>query len=160
MQLCVLLSSPLKLHDKHLPSLLIVSWVQLFTHVWLSAIPWTAENQAFLSFTISQSLLKWTQMPIESVMLSNHLILCCPFLLLPSVFPSIRVFSSESALPIRWPKYWSFSFSISPSIEYSGLISFWIDWFDLCAVQETFRDLLYQHNLKASVLRCSAFFMV
>ena len=105
----------------------IFAVVQLLSCVQLFAIPWTAENQAFLSLTISQSLLKWIQMPIESVTLSNHLILCCPFLLLPSVFPTIRVFSNESALLIRWPKYWSFSFSISASNEYSELISFRID---------------------------------
>ena len=107
-------------------------------------------------FTISQSLLKLTS--IESVMPSNHLILCCPLFLLPSVFPSIRVFSNESALRIRWPKYWSFS--ISPSNEYSELISFRIDWFYLPAVQGTLKSLLQHHNSKASVLQCSAFFMV
>ena len=116
--------------------------------------PWTAACQAFLSFTISQSLLKL--MSIWSVLPSNHLILCHP-LLLPSIFPSIRVFSKELALHIRWPKYWSFS--ISPSNEYSGLISFRIDWFDLFATKGTLKSLL-QHNLKASVLRCLAFFMV
>ena len=99
-------------------------------------------------------------MSIESVMPSNHLILCHPLLLLPSNFPSIRVFSNESALRIRWPKYWSFSFSISHSNEYSGLISFRIDWFDLLAVQETLKSLLEQHSSKASILQCSAFFMV
>ena len=103
--------------------------------VWLFATPWTAARQASLSFTISQSLLKL--MSIESVMPSNHLILCYPLRLLTSIFPSIRVFSNESGLHIRWPKYWSFSFSISPSNEYSGLISFRIDWFDLFAVQVT-----------------------
>ena len=103
--------------------------VQLLSHVQLFVTPWTAANQGSLSFTISQSLLKL--MSIESVISSNHLILCCPLLFLPSVFPSIRVFSDESTLHIRWPKYWSFSFSISPSNEYSGLISFRIDWFDL-----------------------------
>ena len=118
-------------------------------------IPWTAACQAPLSFTISQSVLKF--MPIDSVMLSNHLILCCPLLLLPSTFPSIRVFSSESALRIRWPKYWSFSFSISPSSDYSGLISFRIDWFELFAVQETLESLLHHHSSKASIFQCSAF---
>ena len=108
-------------------------------------------------FTISQSLLKL--MSIESVMPSNHLILCHPLLLLPSVFPSIRVFSNVSALRIRWPKYWRFSFSISPSNEYSGLISFRIDWFDLLAVQDTLKSLLQHHSSKASILRLSAFFM-
>ena len=99
-------------------------------------------------------------MSIELVMPSNHFILCCPFLILPSIFPSIRVFSNESVLHIRWPKYWSFSFSISPSNEYSGLISFRIDWLDLPAVQGTLKSLLQHHNLKASVLQCSALFMV
>ena len=114
--------------------------IQLLSHIWLIATPWTPACQASLSFTISQSLLKL--MSIESVMPSSHLILCCPLLLLPSIFPSIRVFSNESALCIRWPKYWSFSFSISPSKEYSGFISFRIDWFDLLAVQGTFKSLL------------------
>ena len=120
--------------------------------------PWTAACQASLPFTISQSLLKL--MSIESVMPSNHLIICRPLLLLPSAFPSIRVFSSELALHIRWPKYWSFSFSISPSSDYSGLISFSIDWFDLPAVQGTFKSLLQHHNLKASIFQHSAFFIV
>ena len=120
------------------------------------ATPWTAACQASLSFTIPQSLLKF--MSIESVMSSNHLILCHPLLLLPSVFPSIRVFSNESTLRIRWPKYWSFGFSISPSNEYSGLISFRMDWFDLLAVQRTLQSLLQHQNFKASILRCSAFF--
>ena len=114
--------------------------------------PWTAAHQAPLSFTICQSFLKF--MSIEFVMLSNHLILCRPLLLLPFIFPSIRVFSSESALHIRWPKHWSFSFSISPSNEYSGLISFKIDWFDILAVQETLKSLLQHHSFKASVLQC------
>ena len=109
-------------------------------------------------FTISWSLLKF--MSIESMMPSNHLILCRPLLLLPSIFPSIRVFSNESALHIRWPKYWSFSFSLSPSNEYSGLTFFRINWFDLFAVQGTLRSLLQQHSSKASILWCSAFFMV
>ena len=121
-----------------------------------SMIPWTAAHQSSLSFTISQSLLKF--MSIESVMPSNHLILCYPLLLLPSVFPSIRVFSNESALFIRWPKYWSFS--ISPLNEYPGLISFRIDWFDLLAVQGTLKSLLQHHSSKASILQHSAFFMV
>ena len=99
-------------------------------------------------------------MSVESVMPSNHLIPCCSFLLLPSIFPSIRVFSNELTLPIRWPKYWSFSFSISPSNEYSGLISFKIDWYDLLAVQETLKSLLQHHRSRASVLWCSTFFMV
>ena len=118
--------------------------------------PWTAPQQASLFFTISRSLLKL--MSIESVMPSNHLILCRPLLLLPSVFPSMRAFSTELALCIKWPKYWSFS--ISPSNEYSGLISFRIDWFDLLAVQGTLKSLLQHHSLKASFLCCSAFFMV
>ena len=113
-------------------------------------------HQVPLSSTISWSLLKL--MSIEWLMLSNHLILCHP-LLLSSVFPSIRVFSNESALHSRWPKYWSFSFSISPSNEYSGLISFRIDWFDLLAIQGTLKSLLQHHSSKASVLQCSAFFM-
>ena len=120
--------------------------------------PWTAAHQAPLSSTISQSLLKF--MSIESVMPSNHFILCCPLLLPPSIFPSIRVFSNELVLRIRWPKYWSFSFSISPSNEYSGLISFRMDWFVLLAVQGTLKSLLQHHSSKASVLWCSAFFMV
>ena len=123
-----------------------------------SATPWTAAHQAFLSFTSSRSLLKL--MSIESVMPSNHLILCHPLLLPPSMFPSIRVFSSESVLRIRWPRYWSFSFSISPSNEHSGLISFMMDWLDLPAVQGTLKSLLQHHSLKASVLQCSGFFLV
>ena len=123
-----------------------------------SAIPWTAACKAPLSFTIFQSLLKL--MPIESVMPSNHLILCHPLLLLPSIFPSIRVFSNESAVCIRWPKYWRFSFSINPSNEYSGLISFWIEWLDLLAAQGTLKSLLQPHSSKAGILRHSAFFMV
>ena len=115
----------------------------------------TAACQASLSITNSQSLPKL--MSIKSVMPSNHLILCRPFLHLPSMFPSIRVFSSESALHIRWPKYWSFGFSISPSNEYSGLIFFRIDWFDLLPVQGTLNSLLQRHSSKAMILRCSAF---
>ena len=124
--------------------------VQLLSRVQLFATPCTMARQASLSFAVSWSLLKF--MSLESVMLSNHFLLCCPLLLLPSVFPSIRVFSSESTLYIRWPKCWSFNFSISPSSEYSGLISFNIDWFDLLAVQGTLKSLLQHHNLKASVL--------
>ena len=123
-----------------------------------SATPWTAAHQASLCITNSQSLLKLIS--IELVMPSNHLILCRPFLLLPSIFPSIRVFSNKSVLHIRWPKYWHFSFSISPSNEYSGLISFRIDLFDLLAVQGTLKSLLQHHSSKASVLQCSAFFIV
>ena len=115
-------------------------------------------HQASLSITNSQSLLKF--MSIESVMPFNHLILCCPTLLLPSIFSSIRVFSNESFLHIRWPKYWYFSFSISPSNEYSGLISFGVDWFDLLAVQGTLKSLLQHHSSKASILWHLAFFMV
>ena len=123
-----------------------------------SVTPWTAAHQASLSFTNSRSLLKL--MSIASVMPSNHRILCHPLLLLPSVFPSIRVFSNESVLHIRWPKYWSFSFSISPSNEYSGLISLKIDWLDLLAVQGTFKSLFQYRSVKASILQHSAFFIV
>ena len=134
------------------------SSVQSLSCVRLFATPWTAAHQASLSITNSRSLLKL--MSIESVIPSNHLILPCPLLLLPSIFPSIRVFSNESVLRIRWPQYWSFSFSISPSNEYSGLISFRIDWLDLFAVQGTLKSLLQHHSSKASILQCSAFFMV
>ena len=122
------------------------------------ATPWTAACQASLSITNSRTLLKL--MSIELVMLSNYLILCRPLLLLPSIFPSIRVFSSESVLCIRWPKYWSFSFSVSPSNEHPGLISFRIDWLDLLAVQGTHKSLLQHHSSKASILWRSAFFIV
>ena len=118
--------------------------------------PWSAAHQVSQSFTISQSLLKF--MSIKSVMPSKHLILCCPLLLLPSIFPSIKVFSNESALRIRWPKYWSFI--IRSSNEYTGLMSFRIDWFDLLTIQGTLKSLLQHHSLKASILRCSAYFMV
>ena len=127
------------------------------TQVQLFVTPWTTARQASLSITNSWSLLRL--MSIESVMPSNYLILCCPFLLLPSIFFSIRVFSSESVLRIRWPKFWSFSFSISPSSEYSGLISFRMDWLDLLAVQGTLKSLQH-HSSKASILRCLAFFIV
>ena len=120
--------------------------------------PWTAARQASLSITNSWSPPK--PMFIESVMPSNHLILCCPLLLLPSIFPSFRVFSTESALHIRWPKDWSFSFSISPSNEYPGLISFGMDWLDLLAIQGTLKSLIQHHSSKASILWCSAFFIV
>ena len=120
--------------------------------------PWTAAHQASLSITNSQSLLKL--MFIESVMPSNHLILCCPLLLLPSIFPSIRIFSNESTLHMRWPKYWSFSFSISPCNEHPGLISFRMNWLDLLEVQETLKSLLQHHSSKASILQLSAFFTV
>ena len=133
------------------------SSVQSLSHVRLFATPWTAACQASLSITNSWSLLKLTS--IELVMPSSHHILCRP-LLLPSIFPSIRVFSNESVLHIRWPKYWSFSLSISPSSEYSGLISFRMDWLDLLAVQWTLKSLLQHHSSKASILQQSAFFMV
>ena len=136
----------------------VVVVVQSVSHVQLFVTPWTAACQASLSFTISQSLFKL--MSTESVMPSKHVILCHPLLLLPSTFPSIRVFSNESSLHIRWPKYWSVSFSIRPSNAYSGLISFRIDGFDLLAVQRTLRSLLQHHSSKASILQgCSAFFM-
>ena len=122
------------------------------------ATQWTAARHASLSTTNSQSLPKLTS--IELVMPSNHLILCRPLLLLPSIFPSIRVVSNESLLHIRWPKCWSFSFSISPSNEYSGLISFRMDWLDLLAVQATLKSLLQHHSSKASILQCSVFFIV
>ena len=127
--------------------------VQSLSHVWLFVTPQTAARQASLFSAISQSLLKF--MSIESVMPSNHLILCRPLLLLPSVFPSIRVFSRESVLHIRYPNYWSFSFSISPSNEYSGLISFRMHWLDLLAVQRTLKSLLQHHSSKASILQLS-----
>ena len=130
--------------------------VQALSCVQLFATPWTAARQASLSFTISWNLLRL--MSIESVMPSNHLILCCPLLLMPSVLPSIRLFSNESALHIRWPKYWNFS--IRTSNEYSGLISFRTDWFNLLAIPGTLKSLLQHHNSKASILRHSAFFMV
>ena len=136
---------------------LTLSSVQSLSRVWLLATPWTAARQASLSITNSRSLLKL--MSVELVMPSNHLILCRPLLLLPSIFPSIRVFSSESVLRIRWPEYWSFSFSISSASEYSGLISFRIDWFDL-AVQGTLKSLLQHRSSKASILWRSAFFTV
>ena len=132
--------------------------VQLLSRVQLFVTSWTAAHQASWSVTNSQSLLKL--MSIESVMPFNHLILCCPLLFPPSIFPSIRVFFSESVLCIRWPKYWSFSFSISPSNVYSRLISFRMDWLDLLAVQGTFKSLLLHHSSKPSILQCSAFFMV
>ena len=151
-------------------SLLAVLEFMLFLYVELSSVqfsrsvvsdsetPWTVAHQASLSIINSWSLLK--HMSIALVMQSNHLILCHPLLLLPPIFPSIRVFSNESVLRIRWPKYWSFSFSISPSSEYSGLISFRMDWLDLPAVQGTLKNLLQYHSSKASILQCSAFFIV
>ena len=140
------------------PPPLQFSSVQSLSHVQHFATPWTVAHQASLSITNSQSLPKL--MSITSVMPSNHLILCRPLLLLPSIFPSIRVFPNESVLPIRWPKYWSFSFSISPSNEYSGLISFRMDWLNLLAVQGTLKSLLQHHSSKASILQHSAFIIV
>ena len=135
-----------------------ISSVQLLSRVQLCATPWTTAFQASLSITNSQS---WPKlMSNESVMPSNHLILCCPFFLLPSIFPNIRVFSNESALHTRWPKYWSFSFNISPSSEHPGLISLRMDWLDLFAVQGTLKSLLQHHSSKASILLHSAFFTV
>ena len=131
---------------------------QLLSHCLTLCDPTDCSTPVSLSFTISRSLLKLIS--IESVMPSNHLIFCCPLFFLPSVFPSIGVFSNDSVLHIRWPKYWSFSFSISPSNKYSGLISFRIDWFDLLAVQGTVKSLLQHHSSKASILQCSAFFIV
>ena len=134
------------------------SSVQLLSHVRLFVTSWIASRQASLSITNSRSLLKF--MSIESVMPSSHLILCRPLLLLPSIAPSIRVFSNESTLCMRWPKYWSFSFSISPYNEHPGLISFRMDWLDLLAVQGTLKSLLQHHSSKASIIWCSAFFTV
>ena len=136
----------------------LVVVVQSLNHVRLFATPWTAARWAFLSFTISQSLLKF--MSIELVMPSNHFILCCPLLLLLSIFPIIMVSSNELALCIRWPKYWSFRFSISPFNEYSRLNSFRMDQFDLLTVQGTVKSLLQDHSSKVSILPCSSFFMV
>ena len=135
-----------------------ISSVQSLSHVQLFATPWTVACQASLSITNSQSLLKF--MSIELVMPSNHLNFCHPLLLPPSIFPSIRIFSNESVLCIRWPKYWSFKFSISPSNEHSGLISFRMDWFDILAVQQPLKNLLQHHKSKASILQHSALFMV
>ena len=144
---------------KRIPWQLVHSFssVQSLSHVLLPATPWTAARLASLSLTNSGSLLKL--MSIESVMPSKHLILCRPLLFPPSIFPSIRVFSNESVLPIRWPKYWHFSFSICPSNEYSGLISFRTDWLDLLALQGTLKSLLQHHTSKASILQHSAFFI-
>ena len=134
------------------------SSVHSLTHVQLFATPWTAAHQASLSITNSWSFLKLIS--IKSVMPSNHLILCHPLLFLTSIFPSIRVYLNELVLPIRWPKYWSFGFSISTSNEYSGLVSFRMDWLGLPAVQRTLKSLLQHHSSKASILLCSAFFTV
>ena len=141
-----------KLHKVHFSSVQSLIRVQLF------GTPWTTAFQPSLSITNSQTLPK--PMSIESVMPSNHLILYGPLLLLPSIFPSIRVFSNESALHIRWPKYWSFSFNISPSNEHPGLISFRMDWLDFLAVQRTLKSLLQHHSSKASILQQSAFFTI
>ena len=137
------------IYRRYLVKIIVI--VQSLSHVGFFATPWTAARQASLSFTISQSLLRL--LSIESVMASHHLILCPPPLLVPSIPPSIRVFSSESVLHIRWPKYWSFSFSISPSNGYSGLISFRIDWFDLLAIHGTLKSLLRHQSSKASLIR-------
>ena len=147
--------------EKHLNRKSLVyqfSSIQLLSRVWLFATPWTAAHQASLSITSSRRLGKL--MSIELVMPSNHLIFCHPLLLLPSVFTSIRVCSNESALRIRWPKYWSFSFNISPSNEHSGLISFRMEWLDLLAIQGTLKSLPQYHSSKASILQHSAFFTV
>ena len=135
-----------------------ISSVQLLSHVWLFATPWASAHQASLSITNSRSPPRLIS--IESVMPSNHLIFCHPLLLPPSIFPSIKVFSDESVLHIRWPKYWSFNFSINPSNEYLGLISFRMDWLDLLTVQGTLKSLLQHHRSKAPILPCSAFLMV
>ena len=137
---------------------ILIFVVQLPSHVWLFLTPWTAARQASLFLTISWSLPKF--MSFESMMPSNHLILCCPLLLLPSIFPSLRVFSNELAVHIRWPKYWSFSFRISPFNEYPGLISFRIDWLALLAVQGILKSLHQYHSSKAPILQHSAFSMV
>ena len=144
------------LQGKYTKAVVVV--VQSLSHVWLFPNPWNAAHQPSLSITNSWSLFKLTS--IESVMPTNHFILCHPLLLLSSIFPSIRVFSNELGLCIRWSKYCSFSFSISPSNEYSGLITIRVDWFDLLAVQGTLKSLLQYDNLKASILQCSAFLMV
>ena len=136
----------------------ILSSVQSLSRVWLFTTPWIAACQVSLSITNSRSSLKL--MSIESVMSSSHLILCRPLLLLPPIPPGIRVFSNELTLRIRWPKYWSFSFSISPSNEHPGLVTFRMDWLDLLAVQGTLKSLLQHHSSKVSILRCSAFFTV
>ena len=142
----------------HIEGQINFSSVQSLSRVRLFVTPWTTALQAFLSITNSRTLPK--PRFIDLVVPYNHLILYRPLLLLPSIFPSIRIFSNESALRIRWPKYWSLSFSISPSNEYSGLISFRMDWLDLLEAQGTLKRLLQHHNLKASILWCSAFFIV
>ena len=140
-------------------TLYVVSSVQSLNCVWLFATSWTAAHQASLSLFITNSWSPPKLISIVSGMPPNHLILCRPLLLLPSIFPSIRVFSNKLALHIRWPTYWSFSLSISPSHEYSGLISYRMDWFDFLAVQGTLKSLLQHHSSKASILQCSALFM-
>ena len=152
---CLFLKCVIRMYIQH-P--IQFSSIQLLSRVWLLAIPRTVAHLASLSITNSRSPPK--PMSIESVMPSNHLILYCPLLFLPSIFPSIRVFSSESAFCIRWPKYWSFSFNISPSNEHPGLISFRMDWLDLLGIQGTLKSLLQHHISKASILRCSAFSIV
>ena len=153
------MSNMLEFTVKIFPNLhFLFSLVQSLTHVWLFLTPRTTALQASLSISNSRSPPK--PMSIESVMPPSHLILCRPLLLLPSIFPSIRVFSNESALLIRWSKYWSFSFNISPSNEHPGLIAFRMDWLDLLAVQGTLNSLLQHHSSKASILQCSAFFLV
>ena len=173
----LLSSSSLKIHNPFIYTIFILQWllmilmfywlnlkwnfavvVQSLTHVQFFPTPWTAACQSFLSFIMSWNLLKFVS--IETVILSNDLMLCFSLPLLPSIFPSVRVFSNESALHIRWPKFWSFSINMSPSNEYSGLISFRIDQFDLHAIQETLKSVLQLHSLKASILQHSAFFMV
>ena len=158
--LCKTLQSSLHIHGSvSVDSCIYYRTVfQLLSHVWLFAIPWNAVCKAWQSFTISWTLLK--VMSTESVMPSNNLFLCHPVLLLPSIFPSIRVFSNELVLHIRWPKHWNFRFIISPSNEYSGLISFRINWFVLLAVHGTLKCLLQHNSLKASILQCLAFYMV
>ena len=146
------------IYISHSPDKPQVSSVESLSHVWLFVTPWTVARQASLSITNSGSLVKL--MSIESVVTANHLILCRPLILPPSIFPSIRVFSNESVLHIRWPKDWSFSFNTSPSNEYSGLISFRMDWLDLLSVQGILKSLLKHHSSKASILRCSVFFIV
>ena len=160
-QLLIFYFQPINSSANNLSTKILIqtfSSVRSFSDVQIFVTPWTAACQASLSFTISQSLLRL--MSIESMMPSNHLILCCSLLPPPSIFLSIRVFSNKSVLRIRWPNYWSFSFRISPSNEHSGLISFRFDWFDLLAVQGTLKSLLQHHSSKASILWCSALFIV
>ena len=153
---CFILSC--KLAKSYVRLLILNQSVQLLSCIWLFVTPWTAAHQASLSITNTRSTHKL--MSIESVMSSNHLLLCRPLFLLPTIFPNIRVFSNKSALCIRWLTYWSFSFNISPSKEYSGLISFRSDWLDFLAVQGTLKNILQHHSSKASILRCSAFYIV